>query len=99
METEAAVALLSQIRMVISLEQLAISVPRSLMEQSVTGPVCPINLLGRAFGRRDHVRTVPSWEDDTNCFKFGWKMAFVILSVCPGMALSMNGSAGSLFAS
>lgn len=92
---QAAEALLDQILTVWSLEQDAMRVPRSLTATSVTGPLCPWNLLGLAFGLRPHAKISPSLELEMTCLRDGWKMAFVTLSLWPCSDFKRVGSLGT----
>lgn len=78
-----ALALLFQILTVLSLDTEAINVPRGFTATSVTGPVWPINLLGLALGRNPHAKIKPSLDPEMTCFKLGWKIHLVTLSLCP----------------
>lgn len=89
---QAAEALLLHILTVLSLEHEAIRSPRPFTATSVTGPLCPANLFGRAFGLRPQARINPSSELEITCLRLGWKIALVTRSLWPCSALSKVGS-------
>lgn len=76
-----ALALLFQILTVVSRETDAIKVPSGLTATSVTAPVWPANLFGRAFGRSPHAKMSPSCELEITYFRDGRNMHLVTLSL------------------
>ena len=62
------------------------------MATPLTGPLCPWNLLGLAFGLRPHAKMTPSVDEEMTCLSEGWNWSWVMRSLCPWSDLRRVGS-------
>lgn len=81
---------------VLSSELEAIILPYGATLTSWTAPLWPTNLNGLIVDLKFHTITVPSYEPDTTCFKFGLKATLLTCSLCPLKDLLRAGSPAGL---